>query len=427
MMLLKKCQLVFVLLVVCIVESRSLKFISGLFKPNSVFEATPVVKSPGVPVLSLRHRSSGNRITLIGVSHGSEASAALVEERLRSIKPDYIIVELCEDRYLSISLESKIEPTFNNTLKALYKNKLKLLEEKQELLLSSGTSQGPLSKVLRVSNFAWSQGLFGGLFVLLGLLISALQKSTRENGASDEFVTSMRIAAEQRIPIYLGDAPQNETLKSIQKIFTLETFNPKRVSEGGNSLMIYICNFHVLSYLLLIYICKLHWNPIAVSLAFSSLGLFPTFFDSFATSSAIDRAILSASNWVNIPLTYLESKKMWKSVLPILLISTVPTLIGSVAVGDVSMVVDASVTSATSMNSLASFYGSFFEPLENIIDLLSLLVLVRMAKLIGADRDIIIAEKVDAACRNGPRNADVVVVIGMLHCNGVARRLLAAK
>ena len=28
----------------------------------------------------------------------------------------------------------------------------------------------------------------------------------------------------------------------------------------GKSLMIYICNFHVLSHLLLIYICKLHWN-----------------------------------------------------------------------------------------------------------------------------------------------------------------------
>ena len=28
----------------------------------------------------------------------------------------------------------------------------------------------------------------------------------------------------------------------------------------GNFLLIYICNFHVLSDLLLIYICKLHWN-----------------------------------------------------------------------------------------------------------------------------------------------------------------------
>ena len=30
--------------------------------------------------------------------------------------------------------------------------------------------------------------------------------------------------------------------------------------RGGNFLLIYICNFHVLSHLLLIYICKLHWN-----------------------------------------------------------------------------------------------------------------------------------------------------------------------
>ena len=29
---------------------------------------------------------------------------------------------------------------------------------------------------------------------------------------------------------------------------------------SGKSLLIYICNFHVLSHFLLIYICKLHWN-----------------------------------------------------------------------------------------------------------------------------------------------------------------------
>ena len=30
--------------------------------------------------------------------------------------------------------------------------------------------------------------------------------------------------------------------------------------EQVHFLLIYICNFHVLSHLLLIYICKLHWN-----------------------------------------------------------------------------------------------------------------------------------------------------------------------
>ena len=36
---------------------------------------------------------------------------------------------------------------------------------------------------------------------------------------------------------------------------------------SGKLLLIYICNFHVLSNLLLIYICKLHWNSSDVSAA----------------------------------------------------------------------------------------------------------------------------------------------------------------
>ena len=32
------------------------------------------------------------------------------------------------------------------------------------------------------------------------------------------------------------------------------------VRMSGNFLMIYMFNFHVLNHLLLIYICKLHWN-----------------------------------------------------------------------------------------------------------------------------------------------------------------------
>jgi hypothetical protein len=34
----------------------------------------------------------------------------------------------------------------------------------------------------------------------------------------------------------------------------------KMRSFKGKLLLIYICDFHVLSNLLLIYICKLHWN-----------------------------------------------------------------------------------------------------------------------------------------------------------------------
>jgi hypothetical protein len=36
----------------------------------------------------------------------------------------------------------------------------------------------------------------------------------------------------------------------------------KTYTQNGNFLLICMCNFHVLSHLLLIYICKLHWNSV---------------------------------------------------------------------------------------------------------------------------------------------------------------------
>ena len=41
---------------------------------------------------------------------------------------------------------------------------------------------------------------------------------------------------------------------------TPHSVSSRRSTTLGNFLLIYICNFHVLSHLLMIYICKLHWN-----------------------------------------------------------------------------------------------------------------------------------------------------------------------
>ena len=67
--------------------------------------------------------------------------------------------------------------------------------------------------------------------------MAAIQKSSREVDGADEFVTALSIANEQNIPVILGDAPQNSTLRSIQDIFSLDTFNPKSVVEGSLSLV----------------------------------------------------------------------------------------------------------------------------------------------------------------------------------------------
>ena len=43
----------------------------------------------------------------------------------------------------------------------------------------------------------------------------------------------MTLANEMKIPVILGDAPQNDTLKSIQELFTIDTLNPRNVIEGN--------------------------------------------------------------------------------------------------------------------------------------------------------------------------------------------------
>ena len=48
--------------------------------------------------------------------------------------------------------------------------------------------------------------------------------------------------------------------KHAAEVLLLKNELMKITNELGNLLLIYICNFHVLSHLLLIYICKLHWN-----------------------------------------------------------------------------------------------------------------------------------------------------------------------
>ena len=61
---------------------------------------------------------------------------------------------------------------------------------------------------------------------------------------------------------------------------------------------------------------------------------------------------------------------------------------------------------------------------SSFFDVFSALILIRMTKVIGTDRDCIIAKKVQTAAAEFP-GKDIVVVIGMLHCNGVARWLLS--
>ncbi len=101
-------------------------------------------------------------VHLIGVSHGSPASAALVKQTIERVKPNAIVLELCDDRYLSISLDAKLKPLFsgNKTLPEIYEKKLRRLVEMEK------NSKGIYLKANL--NFMKSQGLLVGTFIGMG-------------------------------------------------------------------------------------------------------------------------------------------------------------------------------------------------------------------------------------------------------------------
>jgi hypothetical protein len=113
-------------------------------------------------------------------------------------------------------------------------------------------------------------------------VISSLAKSKASNGDRELTITTLKntietlISEKDKLLLEAADAESSRT--SLSNVnFSQSTAITKLTSEiqllknaiqksslelqrAGKLLLIYICNFHVLSHLLLIFICKLHWN-----------------------------------------------------------------------------------------------------------------------------------------------------------------------
>ena len=195
----------------------------------------PVQKVPKEPVLIVNDRLSGSRITLVGVSHGSPSSAKLVLDTIKNSEPSAVVLELCDDRFLSLSLEAQLRPTENSTLINRYDELYSKIQERKAES-SVPTALGPVAKLYGLFQFARGQGIVGGLFVAMGFLVNNLQKLAASS-SEDEFTTAMREAYKLSIPIRMGDADQNATLNSLKGLLSQATFNPSKVSQGARLLV----------------------------------------------------------------------------------------------------------------------------------------------------------------------------------------------
>ena len=161
---------------------------------KSIGLISPVKKMAKQPILTINDKNTGAKITLIGVSHGSKGSASLVKNVINDINPAVVVLELCEDRYLSISISNNIEvPRENITIYNKYNeylDKVKLSDSNQK---SNNAIQRIMSDMIKIGIYVKSQGVIGGFFLIVGLFFSSFQ---RINQTADEFATAMIEAGE---------------------------------------------------------------------------------------------------------------------------------------------------------------------------------------------------------------------------------------
>ena len=168
---------------------------------------------------------------------------------------------------------------------------------------------------------------------------------------------------------------------------------------------------------------------------FSALGLFPDV-SYKPLSERIPSALLKASQWLSVPGAYFDDRSMLQTLIPIFATSIVTTSIGSLYVSETaasleiindlatktdsigSALLPIQITTSALMTYLSTIMhtqagwlsdiGSYLNTLDqgnilnNIANLVSVLLIIRMSRLIGTDRDSIIAEKIQATASEFP-------------------------
>ena len=259
----------------------------------------------------------------------------------------------------------------------------------------------------------------------------------------------MKMGDQLNIPLRLGDAQQSDTLKSIKKLATFDIFKPQQVIQGAKSLAfsalgLNIDSFPDTPYQDSEYLQKSleisNWVnipqtyaenrsmiqsllPIAIISMISTLiGYLPEVgqasdlsfvpaLDSFASSLHV------LSRQLPLPPSTAEFEPtLSASVTPVVVstsdLATSTSAMVSSAVGtEIPSVVGNGISSATAdslFDQLLAAIGALlnYEPsaesqieINAAADLFSFLLLIRMAKVIGSDRDRIIASKIQSACK----------------------------
>ncbi len=380
----------------------------------------PIERVEAEPILTVNEPLHGCKVHLVGVSHGDPTSAKLVESTIQNIRPSAIVLELCPERYLALSLESSITPTTNLTIIQEYKSQ----QEKFKKYLMSNPSKlkRGMSIIKDNVNFIKSQGVVAGSFLSLSVVLNLFQRifGTIRKGGEEEFATAMKVAEKYKIPIRLGDAPQTETLQSLNSVLSLDLLNPLSVISAVSlfSFSAFGMNSPFLPWK------KLDLNNNSGKLKKIRIK------QNYEYDDDYNKQIENFNGWINIISVYSSKKEMMKSLLPAFALFGVAIFFSAVPESGIAQpdLIASSLPFSNFFNDfqplsvlesnsfLLSVWSKILHFLNSdewnsdvldglnysLANILSLLVMVRFAKLIGATRDLYIARKVQEFCKEFP-------------------------
>jgi len=321
------------------------------------------------PVIRFTVQKYNTRVHIVGCIHGSPTSSSYVEKVMNEVNPNAVIVELCEKRYKSLKEDKEIID--NNQI----------------------IETNPEKEILSINNVG---------FLVYCLSILTYSQRTLKIIPGGEFITAMREAEKRNIPILMGDEEVEKIISSLKNVGNIKSFisNPFSIIETIKSMTFSITGNH----------------------QFVEFG----------------KNDIKNSQWLNILPAFLREKNLVRdtfllmspSIIPVLIVSTIATyLIENYESFPFSNYFMNSVD-----NDTTDYLYQLGDILANIFTFYWALVVVNIFRYVIVERDRIIAARIKNACeqiskeknndQDQDQTKDIVCVLGMLHCNGVAKYLL---
>lgn len=322
------------------------------------------------PVIRFTIPKYNVRVHIVGCIHGSPTSKSYVEKVMNEVNPNAVVLELCQKRYLS-------------------------LKEDKDIIDNQIVETNHATEVLNINRVG---------FLVYCLSILTYSQRSLKIIPGGEFIAAMREAERRNISIVMGDEEVEKIICSLKSVGDIKSFIFKPLS--------------ILETL--------------KSMAFSITGNHQ--FVEFGKSKDYD---IKNSPWLNIlPAFFRETNLvrdtlllMSPSIIPILLVSTIANyVLENYESFPFSTYLMSSVDNATT-----DYLYQIGDIVANMFTFYWALVVVNIFRYVIIERDQIIANRIKNACEqiskeeekfDGKLTKDIVCVLGMLHCNGVAKYLL---